>query len=99
MNENPLKIIQDSDPELFEKIENSKDLAFQAGEISRKNKYLIALALDMSKHAEDGIRSLAIQALKNGATKKELMETLRIVNYICGVGSVYSAAAALKDIV
>jgi len=26
------------------------------------------------------------------------METLRVVNYICGAGSMYTAAAALQDI-
>jgi len=42
------------------------------------------------------IKSLAIQALESGATKNEIMETLRIVNFICGVGSMYASAVALK---
>ena len=98
MNGNPLNIIKESDLELFEQIVNARELAFKDGKISKKNKLLIALAIDAVKHSENGIRSLAVQALENGATKDEIMETLRVVNYICGVGSMYTAAQALKDI-
>ena len=98
MNSNPLNIIKESDLELFEQIVNVRDLAFKDGKISKKNKLLIALAIDAAKHSENGIRSLAIQALENGAMKDEIMETLRVVNYICGAGSIYTAAKALKDI-
>jgi alkylhydroperoxidase/carboxymuconolactone decarboxylase family protein YurZ len=59
---------------------------------------LIALAIDIAKNSESGIKSLAMQALAAGATKKEITETLRIANYICGVGSMYTAGAALKDV-
>lgn len=98
MNGDPLNIIKKSDLELFEQIVNAQELAFKDGKISKKNKLLIALAIDAAKHSENGIRSLAVQALENGATKDEIMETLRVVNYICGVGSMYTAARALKDI-
>jgi len=37
-------------------------------------------------------------ALKNGATEDEIMETLRVANYITGAVSLHTAAAALKDI-
>jgi len=36
--------------------------------------------------------------MRQGATKEEIMETLRVVNHVCGVGSIYTAAAALQDI-
>ena len=98
MSFDPLKIINDSDPLLIENINKTRDLAFSEGEISKKNKFLIAMAIDAAKNAENGIRYLAIQAIENGATKNEIMETLRIVNYICGVGSIYTASAALKDV-
>jgi alkylhydroperoxidase/carboxymuconolactone decarboxylase family protein YurZ len=98
MNKDPLNIIKETDLSLFEQIGNARDLAFKDGEISKKNKLLIALAIDTAKRAENGIKSLAIQALETGATKNEIIETLRIVNHICGAGSMYSAAQALKDI-
>jgi len=98
MSGDPLNVIKESDVSLFKQIGNTRELAFKDGEISKKNKLLIALAIDAAKNAENGVKSLAIQALENGASKDEILETLRIVNYICGAGSMYSAAAALKEI-
>ncbi len=95
---NPLNTIQKADPELFARINDAKDLAFKEGEIAMKNKFLIAMAIDVAKNAENGIRSLAAQAMENGASEKEILETLRIASYICGVGSMYAAAQALKDL-
>ena len=98
MNNNPLNVIKELDLSLFEQIGDARELAFKDGEISKKNKLLIALAIDAAEHSGDGIRSLAVQAIESGATENEIMETLRIVNFICGAGSIYAAAVALKDI-
>jgi alkylhydroperoxidase/carboxymuconolactone decarboxylase family protein YurZ len=98
MNSDPLKIIQERDLPLYEQINSAREMAFKDGELSKKNKLLIALAIDAAKLAEAGVKSLAIQAMKNGATKNEIMETLRVANYICGVGSMYTAARALQDV-
>ena len=95
---NPLDTIKEADPQLFARINAAKDLAFQEGELAMKHKFLIAMAIDVAKNSESGIRSLATQALENGASEKEILETLRIASYICGVGSMYAAAQALKDI-
>lgn len=98
MSAHPLESIEISDGDLFEQIGSAKALAFKDGEISKKHKILIALAIDVAKNSESGIRSLATQALECGATKIEIIETLRIANYICGVGSMYTAAQALKGV-
>jgi alkylhydroperoxidase/carboxymuconolactone decarboxylase family protein YurZ len=94
----PLDFFKGSDAELFAQICGAQELAFKEGELTRKQKLLIALAIDVAKNAENGIRSLALQAMEHGATKKEILETLRIVNHICGAGCMYTAAAALKDV-
>jgi len=98
MSNNPLNIIKEKDLKLLAQIEGARELAFKDGKISKKNKLLIAWAIDMAKGAENGIKALANQALENGATQEEILETLRIVNYICGVGSTYSATRGLKNI-
>ena len=98
MDGHPLQAIKDSDAALFERIIATKDFAFQEGEVSKKHKLLIALAIDVAKNSENGIRSLTNQAMERGATKQEIIETLRIANYICGAGSMYTAAAALKGL-
>ncbi len=98
MNRHPLETIQKSDDGLFRLIGDTRDFALGEGEISKKNKLLIALAIDVAKNAESGITSLAKQALEAGATKQEIMEVLRIAHYICGVGCIYTAAKALDGV-
>jgi alkylhydroperoxidase/carboxymuconolactone decarboxylase family protein YurZ len=48
--------------------------------------------------AVEGVRSLAGQAIKAGATKEEITETIRVAQYISGVGCVYTAARAFKEL-
>ncbi|MFP4662424.1 MAG: carboxymuconolactone decarboxylase family protein [Halanaerobiales bacterium] len=98
MSKNPLDIIKENDEELFEAISNSRETAFKENALSKKNKLLIALALDAARGAENGVKSLAQQAIKEGATKEEILDTLRITFYITGAGSIYTAARALNDI-
>jgi alkylhydroperoxidase/carboxymuconolactone decarboxylase family protein YurZ len=54
--------------------------------------------LDASEGVVEGVRLIAEQAMKAGATKEEVVETLRVAQYISGVGSVYTAARAFKDL-
>lgn len=97
MNKSPLDIIKQNDTELFAHISANKNSAFKAGALSVKNKLLIAIALDAAKGSVEGVKSLAQQAIIAGATKEEIFETLRVVYYIYGVGSIYTAARALED--
>jgi alkylhydroperoxidase/carboxymuconolactone decarboxylase family protein YurZ len=98
MAEHPLKIFEKIDPELLKLVQNTNSLALADGALSRKFKLLIAMALDASVGATEGVKALAEQALKAGATKEEIAETIRVAQYICGVGSVYTAARAFKDL-
>jgi alkylhydroperoxidase/carboxymuconolactone decarboxylase family protein YurZ len=95
---NPLDVIRDADAELFEQMSNTRGLAFQEGALSQKHKILIALAIDVVEHSEGGVRSLALQALKAGATQAEIMETLRVAYHICGVGCLFAAARGLQGV-
>jgi alkylhydroperoxidase/carboxymuconolactone decarboxylase family protein YurZ len=98
MSEHPLKIYEDLDPKLLDLVNDNRDLALADGVLPRKIKLLIAMVLDAVHGASDGVQALASQALKAGATKEEIAETLRVAQYICGVGCVYTAARALKDV-
>ena len=98
MAENPLKIIEKLDLELFKNVEATQALALGDGVLSRKVKLLVAMALDASRGTVEGVKSLTLQAMKAGATKEEIMETLRVAHYISGVGCVYTAAHAFKDV-
>ncbi len=99
MEDHPLHTIQKNDKEFFDILENTQNSALSEGNIPVKYKLLMAMALDAGQGATDGVRSLALQAMEEGATKEEIMETFRIANYICGIGSAYTAASALKDII
>ena len=98
MADHPLKVFEKIDPELLTLVRNTNTFALADGALPRKFKFLIAMALDASHGAVRGVRSLAEQAMKAGATKEEIAETMRVVQYISGVGSVYTAADAFKEI-
>ncbi len=98
MAENPLQVLEKVDPQLLKLVGDGRKFALEDGALPRKFKLLIAMALDASEGAADGVRSLADQALKAGATREEVAEALRVAQYICGVGCVYTAARAFKDL-
>jgi len=98
MAEYPLKIFEKLDPKLLDLVKNTNAFALAEGALPRKMKFLIAMALDASHGAVEGVKALAQQAMKAGATKEEIAETLRVTQYISGVGSVYTAARALEDL-
>jgi alkylhydroperoxidase/carboxymuconolactone decarboxylase family protein YurZ len=89
----------DEDYQLFNLVENTRELAFAEGGIPLKYKLLIAMSLDAANGAVDGVKFLAMQAMQAGATKEEIMQAIRITHYIFGVGSVYTASNALMDII
>jgi len=97
MADHPLKVFEKIDPELLKLVHNTNSLALSEGALSRKVKFLMAMALDASQGAVEGVKALAEQAMKVGATKEEIGEAIRVAQYICGVGSVYTAARAFKD--
>ena len=98
MEENPLEVIKKLDPEFYSEVSRIREFTFTDGALSAKMKYLIALALDAVQGAAGGVRALALQALENGASKDEIMESLHIAHYVGGVGSVYTASFGLKDV-
>lgn len=94
----PLKIFERLDPELLKHVERGRDFAFSEGTLPRKYKLLIAMALDASLGSAEGVRSLATGAMQAGATKEEILEALRVAQYICGTSTVYVAARALESL-
>ena len=56
------------------------------------------MALDASEGAVEGVKALVEQAMRVGGTKEEIVETIRVAQYISGVGSVYTAARAFKEL-
>lgn len=46
----------------------------------------------------NGVKSLASQAMEAGATKEEITEALRVAQHLSGVGCMYTAGQALKEL-
>jgi len=95
MKRDPLETIRRLDPEFCDSISRAAADAFEDGVLSAKVKYLIAMALDAAHGAAGGVTSLGRQAIKHGASRAEIMEALRVANYVSGVGAVYTASLAL----
>ena len=98
MADHPLKVFEKTDPDLRKLVQSTNDFAFADGALPKKIKLLIAMALDAAHGAAEGVRSLADQALKAGATKEEIMEAVRVTQYVSGVGAVYTAARGFAEI-
>ena len=98
MQEHPLKTLERLDPKLLSLVEEARQFAFSDGALPRKVKLLIALALLAANGAHDGVKSLAQVAMQAGATKEEIVEVLRVAQYISGVGSVFTASSALSEL-
>jgi alkylhydroperoxidase/carboxymuconolactone decarboxylase family protein YurZ len=98
MAEEPLKVFETADPELLKLVQDTGEFALADGALPRRFKLLIAMALDAAHGAVGGVQALAGAALQAGATKQEITEALRVAQYVSGVGSVYVAGHALREI-
>jgi len=98
MSQHPLKIYEKLDPKLLKLVDDTREFALAEGALPKKFKFLIAMALDASHGSVQGVKALAQGAMRAGATKEEIVEALRVAQYICGAGSVYTAAQALEQL-
>jgi alkylhydroperoxidase/carboxymuconolactone decarboxylase family protein YurZ len=98
LSESPLKILKNLDPGLFKLVEDTSKFALAGGALPRKFKLLIAMGLDASHGSVQGVKSLAQAAIQAGATTEEIMEALRVAQYVSGAGSVYTAAHAFEGL-
>jgi alkylhydroperoxidase/carboxymuconolactone decarboxylase family protein YurZ len=99
MEEHPLSTIQRLDPKLMAQLTEAHDLVFYEGALPKKFKLLMAMAFDAAHGAQGGVRALAQEAMTEGATSEEIVEALRVAWHLSGVGSLYTASLALKDVI
>jgi alkylhydroperoxidase/carboxymuconolactone decarboxylase family protein YurZ len=99
MTFDPLLPLKKINPELYETMNKTSKISFSEGKIPVKYKYLIAMALDAAHGATDGVAALAQQAIAAGATEEDIAEVLEVLHYVCGGGSIYTAANGLSGIV
>jgi len=95
---NPLDIYREFDPKTIESYNRLQDLVFSEGALPQKFKVLIAMAIDVEHGALQGATSLGRRALKLGATKDEIIETLKVSYYVGGNRALFTSAQALQNL-
>jgi alkylhydroperoxidase/carboxymuconolactone decarboxylase family protein YurZ len=98
MDRHPLETIRKLDPDFFDLVTQSSEKAFADGALSAKTKYLLAMVLDAAHGAAGGVAWLARQAIEHGASKEEIVEAIRVANFVSGAGSVYTASFGLAEV-
>jgi alkylhydroperoxidase/carboxymuconolactone decarboxylase family protein YurZ len=98
MAEHPLSTLEKLDPRLMKHLNETNELIYADGALPKKYKLLMAMAFDAAHGADRGVRALAQAAMKEGATKEEIAEALRVAFHLAGVGSLYTACHGLKDL-
>ncbi len=73
------------DPDFFPVVKGVVESAMQTRALDAKTTYLVVLALDAAKNAEQGVRVLAGQAREAGASEEEIREVLRLAYYVSGM--------------
>jgi alkylhydroperoxidase/carboxymuconolactone decarboxylase family protein YurZ len=99
MAEHPLSTLEKLDPRLMNHLKETNDLIYAQGALPKKFKLLMAMAFDAAYGADQGVKALANAAMKEGATKEEIAEALRVAYHLSGVGTLYTASNGLKDLV
>ena len=98
MSGSPLDSYKKIDPELIKSFENVQGLVLSEGALSQKFKFLIAMAIDVDHGALQGAIALGKRAIEAGATKEEIIETLRVAYNLGGTGALYTSAMALQNL-
>ncbi len=99
MPENPLSTALEIDPKVVEHMRSTDEWVFSDGALSKKVKLLVAVAFDAAHGAVGGVRGLAQRAIREGATKEEIAEVLRVAYVMNGVGAIYIGSQGLKDVI
>lgn len=98
MSKNPIDAYKEFDPEIVKSYEKLQGLTFSQGKLSQKFKVLIAMAIDAENGATQGAIVLGQRALNLGATKQEIIETLRIAYLIGGTKALFTNATVLQTL-
>lgn len=91
-----LEILGELDPGFLEGYRKCASQILTDGALSAKTKILMALAVVASKQCEVCAVSQMKSALKNGATKDEIMETMNVIFVTSGAPAVAACREALK---
>ncbi len=83
-----LLLLGKKDPSLMKALHRYKREVFKEGELSVREKELIAAAISATLKCEKCLEFHGDAALEAGATKKELMEAFEVAMYLVGPSAV-----------
>jgi len=83
-----LLLLSKKDPEVMKALHRYRKEIFKKGELTVREKELIAAAISATLMCEKCLEYHADAALEAGATKKELMEAFEVAMYLVGPSSV-----------
>ena len=98
MSDQPLSTMERLDPQLLVHLQATSEFIYAPGALPKKFKLLLAMAFDAAHGAQGGVRALATAAMREGASHEEVAETLRVAYYLSGVGAIYTASQALREV-
>lgn len=85
------------DPEFFKLVSAIMAKTNEKGALDPKIKTLITLALDAAGGHPEGVRALAARARALGATKAEIVETVRLAFVVAGIPGLIAGLAAFQE--
>lgn len=91
-----LRTLEDYDPTFAQEIEKVVSLSFQESALDERTRTLIALALDATLGASEGVATLASQARKLGVSDQEIADTLRLAYFTSGCSVLKTSFAAFE---
>ena len=97
MSNDPYTVYRDFDAELVDDFLDSEKKLFTEGVLSKKMKYLIAVALGAFNTSEGGVRAYTRNALREGATWEEIKEALRVAYYIGDANPFWTFVRSFRD--
>ncbi|MEL4305201.1 carboxymuconolactone decarboxylase family protein [Methanococcoides sp. LMO-2] len=91
-----LETLESIDPQFVRKYTRCDHKILTDGALPAKTKILMALAVVASKQCESCTVAQMRSALKHGATKEEIMETMEVISITSGAPAVAACRDALK---
>ncbi|NLU48918.1 MAG: carboxymuconolactone decarboxylase family protein [Syntrophomonadaceae bacterium] len=89
--------VREYDEEFHRQLKAVVEMAMKPGALDARTKFLIALALDALKGAEQGVKVLAGQAREAGATDEQIAEAVRLAYFVAGMDVVKTSLKAFED--
>ncbi|MBO8158896.1 carboxymuconolactone decarboxylase family protein [Thermosyntropha sp.] len=91
-----VKDLKEKDPEFFDYLKQVIECAMTPSALDEKTKYLIVLALDVSKGAAEGVKILSKKAREHGVTEQEIREVVRLAYFVSGMDVIKTSLSAFE---